>query len=42
LAGSAPSRVRQRLIPNAMSQNAFENTSAPANAREYGSSQVTT
>ena len=34
LAGSAPRRHRQRTIPNAMSQNSLENTSAPANARE--------
>ena len=33
-AGKAPRRVRQRAIPKAMSQNSFENTSAPASARE--------
>jgi hypothetical protein len=34
LRGSARSRTRQRLMPQAMSENSFENTSAPANARE--------
>jgi hypothetical protein len=34
LSGRAPSRARQRAIPKAMSGNSFENTSAPAKARE--------
>jgi hypothetical protein len=42
LSGSAPRRDRQRVIPKAMSGKSFEKTSAPANAREYGSSHVTT
>jgi hypothetical protein len=32
--GRAPRRARQRAIPKAMSGNSFENTSAPAKARE--------
>jgi hypothetical protein len=41
LPGSAPKRRRQSTIPKTISGTSCEKTSAPANAREWGSSQVT-